>query len=147
MPNFAKVKLFKRWTPEEDRDVMRMSYSDFQLIHDRTKRAIESRREYINNGYRTKSLKLGDIVKPAERPPAAVMAERDYRMALAPRDTTAALLGDPLPGRSALDRRIMEERRFDNPCLTSPALGERPIRWGAKDQTQVQERPLQGVGG
>jgi hypothetical protein len=146
MSGFAMVKN-KRWTPEEDRDVMRMSYSDFQLIHDRTKRAIESRREYINNGYRTKSLKLGDIVKPAERPPPAVLAERDHRMAIAPRDTTAAILGDPLPGRSALDRRIMEERPFDNPCAPHSSLRERPIRRGPQNQAPVQERPLQSMGG
>jgi hypothetical protein len=136
MPNFSLVKSFKRWTPEEDRDVMRMSYSDFQLIHGRTKRAIESRREHINNGHRTKSLKLGDIVKPAERPPLAVLADRDHRMAIAPRDTTAAILGDPLPGLSALDRRIMEERRIDNPCSPHSSLNQQPIR-------ERQARPIQ----
>ena len=33
------------------------------------------------------------------------LAERDWRAGLAPRDLTAALCGDPLPGMSALDRR------------------------------------------
>lgn len=103
--NFSLVKSYKRWTPEEDHDVMRMSWRAFQRIHSRTRHAIQSRREYINNGYRTKSLNFGDIVKPSHRPPLDVLAERDERLARMPRDTTAALLGDPLPGLSALDRR------------------------------------------
>lgn len=37
--------------------------------------------------------------------PSTVLAEREYRLALAPRDLTAALFGDPLPGYSALERR------------------------------------------
>ena len=37
--------------------------------------------------------------------PAQVLAEREHRLALAPRDITAALFGDPLPGYSALERR------------------------------------------
>ena len=37
--------------------------------------------------------------------PAPVLAARDARLALSPRDLTAAIAGDPLPGMSALDRR------------------------------------------
>lgn len=37
--------------------------------------------------------------------PDRVIAERDRARDLEPRDLTAALCGDPLPGRSALDRR------------------------------------------
>ncbi|MBZ0149131.1 MAG: helix-turn-helix domain-containing protein [Pseudorhodoplanes sp.] len=37
--------------------------------------------------------------------PAPVLAARDERLALSPRDLTAAIAGDPLPGLSALDRR------------------------------------------
>jgi len=36
--------------------------------------------------------------------PEAVLAERDARLALDPRDLTAAFCGDPLPGYSALER-------------------------------------------
>ncbi len=39
------------------------------------------------------------------RVPAAVLADRDRRAGLSARDTTALLLGDPLPGYSALERR------------------------------------------
>jgi hypothetical protein len=38
------------------------------------------------------------------RVPDHVKAERDHRLALAPRDLTAAIAGDPLPGMSALER-------------------------------------------
>lgn len=37
--------------------------------------------------------------------PDRVLAERERRQALEPRSLTAALLGDPLPGYSALDKR------------------------------------------
>lgn len=37
--------------------------------------------------------------------PQSVLDERDRRLALAPRDLTAAINGDPLPGMSALERR------------------------------------------
>ena len=37
--------------------------------------------------------------------PDHVLAERDERLALQPRDLTAAIAGDPLPGMSALERR------------------------------------------
>ena len=36
--------------------------------------------------------------------PASVLAEREARLALSPRDLTAAIAGDPLPGMSALER-------------------------------------------
>ena len=41
----------------------------------------------------------------SSRPSEDLLAERDRRARIAPRDLTAALLGDPLPGFSALDRR------------------------------------------
>jgi hypothetical protein len=38
--------------------------------------------------------------------PDHVLAERDQTLARAPRDLIAAIMGDPLPGRSALDRKM-----------------------------------------
>lgn len=40
-----------------------------------------------------------------ERPSDDMLAARDRRLAIPARDLTAALMGDPLPGQSALDRR------------------------------------------
>ncbi len=47
------------------------------------------------------------VLPPAysKQPPDHVIAERDAALAAGYRDITAAQCGDPLPGRSALDRR------------------------------------------
>lgn len=37
--------------------------------------------------------------------PESVLADRDARLAMEPQSITAALMGDPPPGRSALDKR------------------------------------------
>lgn len=42
----------------------------------------------------------------SSKPSPELIAERDYRLSIAPRDLTAALQGDPLPGFSALERRV-----------------------------------------
>jgi hypothetical protein len=42
----------------------------------------------------------------ADQPPAlSALADRDARVAIYPRDLTASICGDPLPGYSAGDRR------------------------------------------
>ena len=41
---------------------------------------------------------------PVVNIPDSVLAEREARLALSPRDLTAAIAGDPLPGMSALER-------------------------------------------
>lgn len=41
---------------------------------------------------------------PVVNVPESVLAERAARLALSPRDLTAAIAGDPLPGMSALER-------------------------------------------
>jgi hypothetical protein len=46
----------------------------------------------------------GDMPSALFKVPDAVMAERD-RVTLAPLTISQALLGDPPPGRSALDKR------------------------------------------
>jgi hypothetical protein len=40
------------------------------------------------------------------RPDPLALADRDRRANLEPRDLTAWFFGDPLPGMSALDRRL-----------------------------------------
>jgi len=49
--------------------------------------------------------KGADHVVTAMKPDPEAMADRDRRSALLPRDLTALLCGDPLPGMSAFDRR------------------------------------------
>ena len=43
---------------------------------------------------------------PSVGVPDHVLAEREQCLARQPRDLTAAIVGDPLPGRSALDRKM-----------------------------------------
>lgn len=50
----------------------------------------------------------GHVVMPKDIP-VAVLIEL-AQAATRPRSLTAAILGDPLPGRSALDRRMQEDR-------------------------------------
>ena len=64
---------------------------------------INGRRRRVKNYRVVRAQPHADCVN--QRPPDYVIAERDRRYTVAPRDNTAALLGDPLPGYSALDRR------------------------------------------
>ena len=62
---------------------------------------------YPRRPYEQRDATLSGPKDRALGPPAEVLAERDRRYALAARhpDPNRAVLGDPLPGRSALDRR------------------------------------------
>lgn len=62
--------------------------------------ARHQRREYYLNHRSTVS--VHEYIAPP--PPFHVIAERE-RALMAPRDLTGLLMGDPLPGRSALDRK------------------------------------------
>jgi len=64
----------------------------------------EQRRRYAQTYARRPEI---DHVRMIDVPPDA-LAERDRRAQVPPRDLTAAVCGDPLPGYSALDRRRAE---------------------------------------
>lgn len=68
---------------------------------DHRRHTINSRRREIQA---SKASAQSDAVHHTKACPIA-LAERDRRLALAPRSLSAALCGDPLPGYSALDRR------------------------------------------
>jgi hypothetical protein len=55
----------------------------------------------------TAALRASGVLAPAysRAPPDHVLEEARFAIAAGPRDITAAAFGDPLPGRSALDRR------------------------------------------
>jgi len=56
---------------------------------------------------------LGVSVSQKITPCPSALAERDRREELRPQQSlTAAFFGDPLPGRSALDRRRAEQQRI-----------------------------------
>ncbi len=73
----------------------------------RTIASVELRRTMYGPSYenpRTTGV-IPKIVPAQLGPPDCVLAERDRRRELEPSSITARLMGDPLPGRSALDRR------------------------------------------
>jgi hypothetical protein len=56
---------------------------------------------------------LGDAVSQKNAPSRSALEDRDRRSELqAQQSLTAAFFGDPLPGRSALDRRRAEQARI-----------------------------------
>lgn len=61
-------------------------------------------RRLINKTFNTDKLGLG--LGNGPRPTADILSLRDYRLSIPPRDLTAHLLGDPIPGESALDRKL-----------------------------------------
>lgn len=56
-----------------------------------------------NPSRRAKLLVYGE--RAIDKPSADILRERDRRLAIPPRDLSAAFFGDPLPGFSALERR------------------------------------------
>lgn len=51
-------------------------------------------------------LRIKIVATSGPRIPISIIAERDRAMSYETRDITAALMGDPLPGRSALDKKM-----------------------------------------
>jgi hypothetical protein len=65
------------------------------------------KRKYAADQYPgRKAIGSGFSDLPGARPDEDIIAERDRRLALSPRSLTAAFCNDPLPGYSALDRRV-----------------------------------------
>ena len=61
----------------------------------------------------TSDIVLGDAVSQKDTPSPSALKERERRYELqAQQSLTAAFFGDPLPGRSALDRRRAEQARI-----------------------------------
>lgn len=86
-PASVKSRLqLEPWTPEE---------------MDLRAQASRERRRKPEAGNRVQLERLSSDPRPA----MDTIAERDYRAGLMPRDLTAAICGDPLPGYSALERR------------------------------------------
>lgn len=92
------------WTDKEAEDARRLyrvhkKYSTVGKILGRPASSVRSRLNDAEVGERNRSIPERTIV------PAFVLEDRERRYQLAPRDLTAALLGDPLPGLSALEQR------------------------------------------
>lgn len=74
------------------------------LQREERRQALRRRRAKEQAANTTRVHPNGQVVA-ASRPSNEVLAERNQRAALMPRDLTAAFFGDPLPGYSALERR------------------------------------------
>jgi transposase-like protein len=111
----AAMRKIRRFTPEEDARILRMRAEGETLaavaaavgrpnaasIFERLKvlrRDPNEDRRISRHLHHTASTSI----------PPEVIAERDRAFACS-QDLTAVLLGDPLPGRSALDRRMRRE--------------------------------------
>lgn len=96
------------WKPEhiaELRGYMERGMTNRQIAEtmQRTYQAVQSKVTYLNQFD-----KWGQSSRPATEPnksPEATISEWRHRQALNPRTITAALMGDPPPGYSALERR------------------------------------------
>lgn len=102
----ARVKPQKSWPPEETeqllrlRDEMRLGWSEIAKRLNRSSGTCHSKYTYMKNA--------APKNRVAPREPANAETHREWlrRMSLSPASLTAALLGDPLPGYSALDKRL-----------------------------------------
>ena len=101
-------------TEEETRQMLAMYRSGLRIIdivratgHDRmaVRHALGRPGETSYVRIRTKTGENPAEPIRAVEIPIEVIAERERRLALQPRDLSAALCGDPLPGYSALERR------------------------------------------
>lgn len=113
------------WTSEE-KSALRAHYLDGMRragIADAMQKTEASVREYLyrltfsaeekeqrrNNRVQFRNRNLSSTRVGKEHPitvPANIILERNCRLAVAPRDLTAAMMGDPRPGYSALERRV-----------------------------------------
>jgi len=96
--------------PKEDKEEarrLREAGWDYNDIAAKLGRAASTIREIFNRPGRDhkRNPKLKKIYETSFHVPESVLADRDYRAGLRPVSITAALMGDPLPTRSALERR------------------------------------------
>jgi hypothetical protein len=73
--------------------------------HEQKRAAINARRRAQAAGRPIQPPREPVYAMRIEKTPSAVADDRAYRQSLSPRDLTALLCGDPLPGFSALERR------------------------------------------
>lgn len=101
----ARIRVQKAWPPEETaqllrlRDEVRLGWSEIAKRLGRSSGTCWSKYDYLK--------KSAPKNKVAVREPVDAESHREWlhRMSLSPSNLTAALLGDPLPGYSALDKR------------------------------------------
>lgn len=125
----SKEEAANRWTDAEIAALVALkaagnTYDEIAHVIGRSKRSISGKLEYLNltahqreerrqaqrrrriaDGTQSTRLHPNGQIVSAGRPSSDLLHARDVRLAIPPRDLTAAFLGDPLPGFSALDRK------------------------------------------
>ena len=94
----------KFWTTKEDADLDRLGPEAASRSLGRTIRACYARRDFLRNAAKRRKVTPNNIVEGHIFVPRDAIAERDQRRELEHQTTTAALMGDPLPGYSALEK-------------------------------------------
>lgn len=99
-------RVHKGWTKAEIdhllllRDKYRKGWDEIAKVIGRPSGTVYSKYYYLKNLYIGHKVAVG-----TKAIPEPIVADWRQRMSLAPRDLTASLMGDPLPGHSALERR------------------------------------------
>ena len=84
-------------------------FHEIAKIMGRQEKAIQAKYDKVRRGFIPR--KVHFEIERAHNIPPAVLQERDYAQNNDRRDTTAVFNGDPLPGRSALERRFVDKPR------------------------------------
>ncbi|MCX7320418.1 MAG: hypothetical protein NT113_13325 [Hyphomicrobiales bacterium] len=103
-----KIKVFRvgLWKPEDDarlrhlREVERLTWAKIAEVMDRPQSSCSNRHDFLVSPPIKTNLVPDRVNIPADR-----FADRDARINREHRDLTAAFMGDPKPGFSALERR------------------------------------------
>jgi IS30 family transposase len=106
------------WSEEEDRILVEMCDASIKEIAERLGRTeggvagrrkrlrmSQEQRAAIRSRERQQYKKRNHAPVRSNKVPDSILIDRDYRASLEPRDNTAAILGDPPVGYSALERR------------------------------------------
>jgi hypothetical protein len=84
---------------------VRAKFAKENLTAEQRQQRAEYQRLRRSEEIKTRQIAGVTFAKVPTREAASAFAQRDRKLALTPRNLTAAILGDPLPGYSALDRR------------------------------------------
>ena len=101
-----QLKALREHQPITNRPV---TFREIGEIMGRQGKAVQAKWDKVRRGFIPRKVRFE--IKRAHNIPDHVLQERDYAQLHDRRDTTAIFNGDPLPGRSALERRFIDEPR------------------------------------
>lgn len=107
LESFERLTVPKPWPDEEIkrlfhlRNVLGRDWSEIAIDLGRTESGVKSKFKYATYERETKQPSVPFVREPV---PDTVLVDRAKRLGSAARDLTASILGDPIPGWSALER-------------------------------------------